>query len=110
MHLMYARTLYFSELQYGVMDSRFTRPCNVALHANFCRLLATTSQFSILVDQKMQLTGCHYGSKEPNVACMEKQTSKVQTLVNVFVRTVLYLFATMVEIILVEVVTQWITA
>ena len=43
------------------INSRFTQQCNVVLYiyADLCSLLAATSQFSILIGQNMQLTGCH---------------------------------------------------
>ena len=50
------------------MDSRFTKQCNVVfyVYANVCSLLAATSQFSILIGQNMQLTGCHNGNEMRN--------------------------------------------
>ena len=50
------------------IDSRFTLQCNVVfnIYADLCSLLAATSQFSILIGQNMQLTGCHNGNEMRN--------------------------------------------
>ena len=53
------------------------RQCNVVfyVYADLCSLLAATSQFSILVGQNMQLTGCHNGDEMRNATCADTQTS-----------------------------------
>ena len=59
------------------MHSRFTQQCNVVfcIYADLCSLLAATSQFSILIGQNMQLTGCHNGNETRNVTCVDTQIS-----------------------------------
>ena len=48
--------------------NRFTQQCNVAhyVYADLCSLLAATSQFSVLIGQNVELTGCHNGNEMPN--------------------------------------------
>ena len=57
--------------------SRFTQQCNVVLcvYADLCSLLAANSQFSILIGQKMQLTGCHNGNEMRNATCVDTKIS-----------------------------------
>ena len=59
------------------MDSRFTQQCNMVfyVYADLCSLVAATSQFSILIGQRMQLTGCHNGNEIRNVTCVDTQIS-----------------------------------
>ena len=59
------------------IDSRFTLQCNVMFYAyaDLCSLLAATSQFSILIGQNMQLTGCHNGNEMRNATCTDTQIS-----------------------------------
>ena len=52
------------------MDSRGTQQCKVAPY-----LLAATSQFSVLIGQKMQLTGWHNGYHMCNALCVNTQNS-----------------------------------
>ena len=40
-----------------------------------CSLLAATSQFSILIGQKMQLTGCHNDNEMRNAICVDTKIS-----------------------------------
>ena len=65
---------------YGI-DSRFTPQCNVTLYvyADLYSLPAATSQYSVLIGQKMQLTGCHNGNEKRNATCAASKTSKVPT-------------------------------
>ena len=42
---------------------------------SLCSLLAATSQVSILIGQKMQLTGWHNDNEMHNTMCMDTQTS-----------------------------------
>ena len=42
---------------------------------SLCSLLAATSQFSICIGQKMQLTVWHNGNEMHNAICMDTQTS-----------------------------------
>ena len=37
-----------------------------------CSLLAANSQISVLIGQKMQLTGCDYGNDMRNAICVER--------------------------------------
>ena len=57
--------------------SRFTQQCNVVfcVYADLCSLLAANSQFSILIGQKMQLTGCHNGNEMRNATCVDTKIS-----------------------------------
>ena len=74
------------------IDSRFTQQCNVALYVNadLCSLLAATIQNSVVIGQKMQLTGCHDGNEMRNDAtCGETKTSKVLTQVNLLLFPIL---------------------
>ena len=59
------------------MNSRFTQQCNVVfyVYADLCSLLAATSQFSILIGQKMQLTGYHNGNEMRDATCVDTQIS-----------------------------------
>ena len=61
---------------YGI-DSRFTQQCNVVfyIYADLCSVLTATSQFSILIGQNMQLTGCHNGNEMRNVTYAETEIS-----------------------------------
>ena len=61
---------------YGV-NSRFTQQCNVVfyVYADLCSLLAATSQFSILIGQKMQLTGCHNDNEMGSAVCVDTKIS-----------------------------------
>ena len=43
------------------------------VYADLCSLLAATSQFSILIGQDMQLTGCHNGNEMRNATCVDTQ-------------------------------------
>ena len=45
------------------------------VYADLCSLLAATSQFSILIGQNMQLTGCHNGNEMRNATCADTQIS-----------------------------------
>ena len=45
------------------------------VYADLCSLLAATSQFSILIRQNMQLTGCHNGNEMRNATCADTQIS-----------------------------------
>ena len=45
------------------------------VYADFCSLLAATSQFSILIGQKMQLTGCHNDNEMRNATCVDAKIS-----------------------------------
>ena len=45
------------------------------VYADLCSLLAATSQFSILIGQKMQLTGCHNGNEMRNTTCVDTKIS-----------------------------------
>ena len=45
------------------------------VYADLCSLLAATSQFSILIGQNMQFTGCHNGNKMRNATCADTQIS-----------------------------------
>ena len=49
------------------------------VYADVCSLLAATSQFSILIAQSKQLTGCHNGNEMRNATCAASKTSKVPT-------------------------------
>ena len=49
--------------------------CSVYVYADLCSLLAATSQFSILIGQKMQLTGCRNGNEVRNATCVNTQIS-----------------------------------
>ena len=42
---------------------------------SLCSLLAVNSQFSILIGQKMLLTGWHNGNEMHNTICTDTQTS-----------------------------------
>ena len=44
-------------------------------YADLCSLLAATSQFSILIGQNIQLTGCHNGNDMRNATCADTQSS-----------------------------------
>ena len=44
-------------------------------YADLCSLLAATSQYSILIGQNMQLTGCHNGNEMRNAACADTEIS-----------------------------------
>ena len=59
------------------IDGRFTQQCNVVfyVYADLCSLLAATSQFSILIGQNMQLTGCHNGNEMRNATSADAQIS-----------------------------------
>ena len=59
------------------INSRFTQQCNVVfyVYADLCSLLAANSQFSILIGQKMQLTGCHNGNEMRNATCVDTKIS-----------------------------------
>ena len=59
------------------MNSRFTQQCNVVfyVYADLCSLLAANCQFSILIGQKMQLTGCHNGNEMRNATCVDTKIS-----------------------------------
>ena len=60
------------------VDSLYcAQQCNVVLYvyADLCSLLAATSQFSILIGQNMQLTGCHNGNEMRNATCADTQIS-----------------------------------
>ena len=59
------------------MNSRATQQCNVVfyVYADLCSLLAATIQFSILIGQKMQLTGCHNGNEMRNAICVDTNIS-----------------------------------
>ena len=59
------------------IDSRFTQQCNVVFYVyeNLCSLLAAASQFSILIGQNMQLTGCHNGNEMRNTTYADTQIS-----------------------------------
>ena len=41
------------------------------VYADLCSLLAATSQFSILIGQNKQLTGCHNGNEMRNATCAD---------------------------------------
>ena len=43
------------------------------VYADLCSLLAATSQFSLLIGQNMQLTGCHNGNEMRNATCADTQ-------------------------------------
>ena len=43
---------------------------------------AATIQFSVLIRQEMQLTGCYNGNEMRNATCVETQPSKVPTRVS----------------------------
>ena len=45
------------------------------VYADLCSLLAATSQFSILIGQKMQLTGCHNDNEMRNAICVDTKIS-----------------------------------
>ena len=45
------------------------------VYADLCSLLAATSKFSILIGQKMQLTGCHNGNEMRNAICVDSKIS-----------------------------------
>ena len=45
------------------------------VYADLCSLLAATSQFSILIGQNMQLTGCHNGNELRNAICVDSKIS-----------------------------------
>ena len=45
------------------------------VYADLCSLLAANSQFSILIGQKMQLTGCHNGNEMRNATCVDTKIS-----------------------------------
>ena len=45
------------------------------VYADLCSLLAVTRQYSILVGQNMQLTGCHNGNDMCNATCADTQIS-----------------------------------
>ena len=59
------------------IDSRFTQQCNVVfyVYADLFSLLAATSQFSFLIGQNMQLTGCRNGNEMRNATCAVTQIS-----------------------------------
>ena len=59
------------------INSRFTQQCNVVfyVYADLCILLAANCQFSILIGQKMQLTGCHNGNEMRNATCVDTKIS-----------------------------------
>ena len=61
---------------YGI-NNRFSQQYNVVfyVYADLCSLLAATSQFSILIGQNMQLTGCHNGNEMRNAKCADTQIS-----------------------------------
>ena len=50
-------------------------------------LLAATSQFSVSIGYKMQLTGCHNDDEMRNPTCVEMQTSEVPTRMNLLLVT-----------------------
>ena len=50
------------------------------VYADLCSLLAATSQFSILIDQNMQFTGCHNGNKMRNATCADTNFNWVALL------------------------------
>ena len=45
------------------------------VYADLCSLLAATSQFSILIGQKMQLTGCRNDNEMRNAICVDTKIS-----------------------------------
>ena len=45
------------------------------VYADLCSLLAATSQFSILIGQNLQLTGCRNGNEMRNATCADTQIS-----------------------------------
>ena len=59
------------------INSRFTQQCNVVfyVYADLCSLLAANCQFSILIGQKKQLTGCHNGNEMRNETCADTKIS-----------------------------------
>ena len=65
--------------QYHSIENRprFTQLCNVVfyVYADLCSLLAATSQFSILIGQNMQLTGCHNRNEMRHATCAGTQIS-----------------------------------
>ena len=46
-----------------------------SVYADLCSLLAATSQFSILIGQKMQLTGCHNDNEMRNAISVDTNIS-----------------------------------
>ena len=71
--------------------SRFAEQHNVMryVHEDLCSLLAATSQYSVFIDQEMQLTGCHNSNEMRNAKCAETQSSKVPTRVNLLLFPIL---------------------
>ena len=59
------------------INSRVTQQCNVVfyVYADLCSLLAANCQFSILIGQKKQLTGCHNGNEMRNETCADTKIS-----------------------------------
>ena len=43
-----------------------------------CSLLAATSQFSVLIGQKMQLTDWHNGHEMRNAICVDRQIISIE--------------------------------
>ena len=41
------------------------------IYADLCTLLAATSQFSFVIGQDMQLTGCHNGNEMRDATCAD---------------------------------------
>ena len=61
------------------------------VYADLCSLLAATIRNSVVIGQKMQLTGCHNGNEMRNATCVAAKTSKVPTQVNLLLFPILWL-------------------